>query len=161
MSAEKKKSKTPLIKYRLGEIKIINFFENGPEKYGLKRDDLNACEVNINVGLDIKPENKGIGFIIKVVFYKNIEGTQKDFFGIETLHVFYCENFEEIFPQNDDNSYRIPNQFMGELLKMAISGTRGMLVAACQNSLYKSMPLPLVDTKPMLKNLSTGVIAKR
>lgn len=138
------------IEYGLFEIRILNFYETDPNILNIDSHEIQVnVEIQTGVNFDLKNE--------LIIFTINAEYSQKDLnnklFGIQTLYSFKCKNFRELFPATNDNTFKVPDRFMGVLFSIAFSGTRGILFAKLNDENYKKMYLPFVNTDKILQEL--------
>lgn len=147
MEDKLKRKKKPVgepVSFNIASISTIRFYENqielGPKEQG-------KCQLGF--GLNIDSKNGRLIFPMKVKFF-SVSDNQNPFLGIETVHSFSVPNFSKLFKKDANGKFYIPDGLIERLLGLAISGTRGMLVASVTIPEYKKLFLPIVDISRLL-----------
>lgn len=144
---EKKQLKQKSISYDLDFIGTNRFYENHLD---LEKEKVKKGKCNIGFGLNVDSKQGRLSFPIKVEFFPNT-GENVPLFGIETVHSFTIKDFQNHLKKDENGKFHIPDGLIERLLGLAISGTRGMLVASVNLPEYKKVFLPLVDISRLLK----------
>ena len=147
-----KKVKSKSVEITISEIRKISSFEIDFREYGivsLKREDVHFKN-SLSIGLDGSKEIISNRLKLTAVYMKSKE--EKQIFGVEAIFIYKIKKFEKHFTKNEDNTYRIPNEFMANLLGISISGIRGMLAGLTTVPEYSKFIMPPIYTNQMLND---------
>jgi len=146
---EKTKSELKPISFRIASIRTNEFYEKDYTQYGIEEGKIEQGYCNIGFGLKVDAEKGTLTFPIKVDFYVK-EDEKASLFGVETAHSFVIKDFKSQISQDKEGKYDIPDYLIERMLGIALSATRGILVASVTIPEYKRILLPLIDTKKLI-----------
>lgn len=133
---------TPMVKFKLVAIELLNSSLNTPNVPGL----------NVSVDYDISVENQVNAelkyiFIITSAQVKNVNDATT--YGSMTLSCIYeIENFSEIVKISDQNQIQeIEKQPLDVLTSISISTMRGVMFSEFRGTFLHNAVLPVVDPK--------------
>jgi predicted cupin superfamily sugar epimerase len=145
-----KKSEKAEIHFRIIDIELLNHFENDPKKYKLTKKDIESSEIKVGLELEVDPEEATVTLQPTIVFFYSENKKDIDLFGGKVLYKFEIKNFDLYFSGDEEGKISFLQEFLEQLLGIALAGLRGMFVILNKQSLYKKAYLPLVDPKPFL-----------
>lgn len=157
MTNEELKTNSEIIEFKIVGLEIISFSEKNYAEYGLKTSDIKGgmCKIGLNFKIDAK---KGIiALAILAEFFPGIDNKEFKLISIETVHRFKLKKFKELFKENENDPFILPDNFLIHLLGIALGGTRGMLAASIKITEYKKIVLPLVVTREMFDSYKQAV----
>lgn len=143
------------IQYRIEEINVVDYKATDPQCI-TNHGDLKNTNIAVTTAIIIDGKKGTIEIIIDAVFSIGKGNSSRELFRIKSSHIFMIKDFKKIFPVNKDDQVDIPDPLIMNFIGMAVSGTRGMLVARNQYHEYKDIILPLVDIKPTMAGLKNN-----
>ncbi|NTW84039.1 MAG: hypothetical protein HGB36_11850 [Chlorobiaceae bacterium] len=134
--------------FRFHGFKIVKF------SYEQQDDVDNGEDFEFQVGISLgfaKTDAEDIEQInIKVSALIERKSINKEVANIEAISVFQTKEFSKI-PENN-NCLKYPKPFIITLVSLAISTTRGAILAKGGGSFLELMPMPLIDPKEIVEN---------
>lgn len=119
-------------KHLILETEILNVSKKHPWVFevspAVKIDDVNNCVkilVFVNLYFDSDKKNKMMELVTESKF--------------EVL------NFYDVFKKTGEHTYKIPDQIIKQFISLAISTTRGILIAKSEGTIFDGIVLPAMD----------------
>jgi len=150
-----KKKDFSKIYFRIAEIELLDHFENDPKKLKATKKDIESTEVKVGLDLELNPEDEIVILKPSVVFCYSDGNKDLDIFGGSVLYKFEIKNFDLYFSGDEKGKIKFLQNFLEQLLGIALAGLRGMFVLLNKQPLYKKAYLPLIDPKPFLDQFIT------
>lgn len=137
------------IEYRIKKIYTTSYaVEDLPEEEltGLFR----TGNSNLNIGSNINFDKEKSTITIDIKSSLTKKGAKKDLVSHTGRTVFFIQNLEKLFNTEED-SYKLPNNFLLQLLGISFSHSRALLATELQSTPYaEKFILPVVNPKILL-----------
>ena len=115
-----------------------------------KEDDL---KLSLGYDFSIKP-NEFLEIIVAVKYEHDNEREKQlnKILEIKCLFVFEVIGISDLEKADEDNSIKLPNNLMKNLLGISISTIRGIIHCRTQNYFLQDYPLPLFDANDLINS---------
>lgn len=137
------------IEYKIKKIHTTTYaVEDLPEEESIELFRKGNSNLNIGSNINFDKENSTITIDIKTVLSK--KSSKKELVKHTGRTVYYIQDLENLFNQ-EENSYKLPNNFLLQLLGISFSHTRALLATELKSTVYaEKFLLPVVNPKILL-----------
>lgn len=130
------------IGYRLKRVLTSSFFVNNVS-YKLSEDQIYTFDIGFSEAVDVEEQTLSIVTIIHIYLDS---GKKHRVVSIQTETTFTIVNFQDLLQLQD-----LPAPLTTQLLGIAISTTRGILLTKCADTAFGSFVLPIINPTELYK----------
>ena len=140
-------------RFKIKEIKKLNFFENNSSQCELPNRILRRSDFKNTVQIKIDDKSNSIIFVFNTVCHHKGIKNEYELFGISILFDFKIHSMTSMYKRKDEDKYDFPDQLMVALINIVVGTTRGILHESITDPNYKNLILPPMNTMGILKGL--------